>query len=192
MRLKNIKNKSKAKFFAQGKAGFSLVELMVVIGILAILAAIAIPNLNAWLPVYRLKSAARDLYSNMQKAKLTAVKRNVNCAITFNQSIGGTNYDYVVYVDADSNCEYDAGEDVIVNVLLSSYKSVSFDTSQGGGNGLSFADNDDGNSSISFQPNAIPTDNNGGIANGTVFLINTKGGTRSVVVNLAGNISLRY
>jgi type IV fimbrial biogenesis protein FimT len=36
-----------------------------------------------WLPDYRLKGAARDLYSNMQKARSEAIKLNRNTAITF-------------------------------------------------------------------------------------------------------------
>jgi len=65
------------------KSGFTLVELLVVLAVLAIFFAIGVPNFMNWLPKYRLKSAARDLYSNMQLAKMTAVKSNTNCSITY-------------------------------------------------------------------------------------------------------------
>ena len=56
-------------------AGFTVTELMVVIAILAILAASGIPMVTSWLPNHRLNVAARDLFSNFQLAKLTAIKR---------------------------------------------------------------------------------------------------------------------
>jgi prepilin-type N-terminal cleavage/methylation domain-containing protein len=65
------------------KSGFTLLELIIVIVILGILTAIGVPNYLSWLPKYRLKSAARDLYSNMQLAKMTAVKSNQDCTVTY-------------------------------------------------------------------------------------------------------------
>jgi type IV fimbrial biogenesis protein FimT len=75
--------------------GFSLAEVLTVIGLIAIISAIAIPNYIAMLPDYRLKDAARTLFSSMQKAKLEAVKRNTNVAISFSVASGS----YEVFVD---------------------------------------------------------------------------------------------
>jgi len=66
-----------------GKAGFTMVELMIVIVVIAILSAIAVPNIINSLPNYRAKAVARDLISNFQKAKMEAVKRNRNVVIEF-------------------------------------------------------------------------------------------------------------
>lgn len=172
------------------QAGLTLLELMIAIVIIAILTAIAVPNIISWLPNYRLKAAARDLVSNFQKAKITAIKTNRNCAIVFNQAVGGISYDYVVFVDADNDLEYDPGENVITLVRWRDYKGVSFDTAEGGGDGLTFAANDDGLPSIAFRSNGLPTNNTGGFGAGTVFLKNTNNRTISLVVSLAGNIRI--
>ena len=169
--------------------GFTLIEVLIVIAIIGVLSAIAIPSISSWLPNYRLKSAARDLYGAAMKAKGEAVKRNVNCAITFNQQIGGISQAYIVYVDADTDCEFDAGE-TIVSQLTNWPKQVMLDTTEGGGDGLTFTDNDHNNPTISFRPNAVPTGNGGGFANGGAYLINSNGHTRGVIINVAGNIRI--
>jgi len=174
-----------------GDAGFTLTEVIVICTVLAILSAIAIPGFAGWLPNYRLRSAARDLFSNFQLAKQTAIKRGTHCTVSFNQSIGGVAYDYVVYVDADQDLEYDAGEEVIGSVLLSDrYRGVELDTSQGGGDGLSFMNNDNGLPSVAFLSNGVTCNNTGGAESGTAYLKNSKGRTESVSVSALGNIRI--
>ena len=173
------------------ESGFTLQEVLITFAIISILSAIAVPGFSRWLPNYRLKSAARDVVSNFQLAKLTAIKKGINCTITFNQDIGGTVYDYVVYEDANNNLEYDAGEQVVNKVAFSEhYTGVSFDTTQGGGDGLDFTDNDNSLPSTAFRLNGLTRDNAGGSGAGTVFLINTQNKTASIVVSAAGSVTI--
>ena len=67
----------------QKRSGFTLIELTIVIVLLAILAALSVPNFLSWLPKYRLKSAARDLYSNLQLAKMSAIRANKDCKVRY-------------------------------------------------------------------------------------------------------------
>ena len=56
------------KWFGKRECGFTLIELTMVIVVIAILAATATPAVIDWVPDYRLKGAARNLYSNMLSA----------------------------------------------------------------------------------------------------------------------------
>ena len=173
------------------ESGFTMQEVIVTLAIISILSAIAVPGFSRWIPNYRLKSAARDVVSNFQLAKLTAIKKGINCTITFNKTIGGTLYNYVVYEDANNNLEYDAGDQVVNKVVFSEhYAGVSFDTTQGGGDGLDFTDNDNSLPSTAFRLNGLTRDNAGGSGAGTVFLKNGQNKTASIRVSAAGNVTI--
>jgi len=69
------------------KDGFTIIELLVAMILLVIVASIAIPVFSRWLPDYRLRSAAREVYSNMQLTKMSAVRNNTNWAIFFDRAL---------------------------------------------------------------------------------------------------------
>ncbi len=71
-------------------SGFTLIELMVTIAIIAVVTAITIPNIISWLPSHRLGTASRDILSVLQQVRLKAVKENANVTIQF--APGNDNY----------------------------------------------------------------------------------------------------
>ena len=85
----------------RNNSGMTIIELMVVIGILAILAGIAIPGFIGWLPNYRLRSASDDVQSTLQNAKLRAIRENAIVRVNFDFG----NDTYVAFIDNGANAD---------------------------------------------------------------------------------------
>jgi len=65
-------------------AGFTLMELMIVIAIAGILLGIGVPNFLTYVSSYRLKGALSTLQGDLYRAKMLAIKRGVNCQVVIN------------------------------------------------------------------------------------------------------------
>lgn len=97
--------------FRLGKnSGFTLAELMVVLGIIAILSALAIPGLIGWIPKYKLGNGARDILSTVERARMRAVRDRVSVGIEFL----GDNVSYRVWID-DGGTGAGVADDATVN-----------------------------------------------------------------------------
>ena len=104
----------------RGNAGFTKIELLVAMSIVAISTSLAMPAFSRWLPNYRLKGAVRDLYSNLQYAKSGAIRDRGEWAVKFDA--GGNSYQVV---SGGPDRIYSTGEDnvVIRTVSLAAYGS---------------------------------------------------------------------
>jgi len=72
--------------------GITLIELIVVCVIIAIGAALFAPHIAAWLPTYRLKSAAREIVSTMRTAQMRAISNGNQYRVNFNPAeVGAAN-----------------------------------------------------------------------------------------------------
>ena len=68
------------------RAGFTVAELMVTIGVMLILMAIAMPRFLATLPGLRLADAARQVATDLQQLRMKAIAQNIPYQITFSSS----------------------------------------------------------------------------------------------------------
>lgn len=131
---------------------------MIVIVISGVLAAIAIPGFSNWLPKSRVNGAARELFTEMQLAKMNAVSENNEYKITFNTG----NNSYKIHDDDNSDGAEDTGETVRTvsigdNFAGITYGYVSGTSKPSGGGTISSAVAFGGSSppSVVFRPTGL-------------------------------------
>jgi len=106
----------------QRHTGFTIVEIMVTLGVAAILASLAAPSILSFVRNSRLTNGVNDLLHSLQVARTEAIKRqqgNVvvcgstdplpdNARCTYNTFKG-----WFVFADTNGNWQHDAGEAMI-------------------------------------------------------------------------------
>jgi type IV fimbrial biogenesis protein FimT len=162
------------------KSGFTLLEFLILLMVLSIMAGIAIPAFSSWLPEYRLRNAARDIYSTLQRAKSGAANANETWGVFFDNSVNPGRYSVWSF---GPNRKWDdgAGDDVQQGISLDFSEYVGVDY----GNG-SAAENIQGEAFGRFityrTPDNVAIFNPRGTVNnlGYVYLCNTKGSAYAV------------
>jgi prepilin-type N-terminal cleavage/methylation domain-containing protein len=81
--------------------GFSLMELLVAVGLMATGSAVAVPRVLAALDDLRTVGAARYVASRLQQTRMEAVSRMADTAVRFSRT--GQSYVYAVFVDGDGD-----------------------------------------------------------------------------------------
>ena len=90
--------------------GFSLVELVVVVAIILVVAAIAIPNMvRSWYDS-NLRTCAFELSDMIQQARILAEKKNLTVTVRY-RTVNSTVQE--AYVDVNNNGAWDTGEPII-------------------------------------------------------------------------------
>jgi type IV fimbrial biogenesis protein FimT len=160
------------------QSGFTLLELVVVVAIIALVSIIALPQLNTTRENYQLKSAAVDMLSYFQKAKMEAVKRGTNVVLSFSPGVNGS---YEIFVDNGAgggtadNWTRDGGEESIRQIRI--------------GEGITMPAGD-----ITFTGNTAGFNSRGmpiGNRIGTVNLVNNNSNSYSIVLSMAGSVRLQ-
>lgn len=160
--------------------GFTLLEVLIVVAIFAIGAAIAIPTLVQMGRKDALKTDARQIKDTLAKARMEAIRRNVSVIVEFRQA---TN-DYVTFIDSGATADtYDNADELIQQNTLT---GSTFDTSKNGGDGIAIGP---GNSVV-WDTKGMSTHIGGGMSLGSICLINNDDASFEISINQTGNIRI--
>lgn len=109
--------------------GFTLIEAIVVLGILAIVAAIGMPALGTFVRGNKISADTNNLVSAMYAARSAAITRSVNTVVCPSNNLGTANagctnntewvQGFIAFADDNANGQRDiggAGEDVLLEV----------------------------------------------------------------------------
>ena len=72
------------------EGGFTLIEIMIVVAIIGVVSAIAVPSYVQWNARYQLRQAASDLQTNLLLARMSAKNRNTAMTATLIKAADGT------------------------------------------------------------------------------------------------------
>ena len=168
-------------------SGFSIVELVVILAIVAILAAFALPNLSEWQANTKVKAVAREVVIHLQLARMEAIKANERAVALFTAgaySPAGQVGTYTIFLDTNQNFAQDAGEQLILQQGMP--PGISLITAVF----ADFAGLGTPAAASGFRPRGLPLSSADGVATAGVSVRNNKSRFYRILVSPAGNIRL--
>ena len=151
--------------------GFTFIEAIMVIFVLAVIAGIATPSVLAWRSAAKLKGAADNLKGVMELAKLKAIQENEMVAINFKAN------KYMVFKDnGATQGVHDPSEDLYASRTLPA--GVTIDIAR-----TTFADDGFGGQYTRFSGKGTAND-------GTAYLVNSRGDEKRLIINVLGRVRI--
>jgi prepilin-type N-terminal cleavage/methylation domain-containing protein len=155
-------------------SGFSAFEVAVALAIVAIIAAFVMPNFLTWLRDYRLRGATNNLISDLEMAKIRAIRENAIVSVVFQAG------HYDVFIDNGaganaSNCTFNGDETRLRDRDLPTGVSIDINNINLNGN------------CARFNGRGVPQD----IANQETIPLFNERGTRQISINRIGYIQVQ-
>lgn len=159
--------------------GFTLVELIVTLSLVAILATVGVPNFANFIANNRLTAQANELVTSLNLARSEAIKRSSRvsvCRSNNNTSCSGTwNDGWIVFVDANTAGTVDGTDTVLRSATRPGGAATLSATSTSTGTAINF---------VQFQAIGLTTD--------ATFALTASGCTgqnsRNITVSTSGRI----
>ena len=157
--------------------GMTLIEVVVVLAILAILLAIAVPSFSAILEKQRVDAVVYRLVAHLQTARTTAITRNVRTTLA---PIDGDHWEsgWQVFTDANRSAAFDAGDELIA-------RAPAIEP------GTSIRGSASGQSWVSFTADGRPRLLDGGFQAGTFTICAGADRGTQVIMSRSGRIRLQ-
>jgi len=144
--------------------GFSLIELIVVITIIAIAVGIIIPVYSSMKPKLRLNGAARQIQGDLMRAKMQAISQNNKFRIIYVDD-----HQYKILDDDDDSGDVNGNESIVTKDIQTNYYDVTYSSSN--------------SNNLIFSPR-------GTAANLTTITLTNPSGTSTVSVSITGRVKI--
>jgi type IV fimbrial biogenesis protein FimT len=120
--------------------GFTLIELMVVLAIIAIMLMLAAPSFQRTITQQKISTVASDLLASIMQARGEAIKNNQQTMIT---PLDSTNWSkgWRIFVDMDNDKAYTEGTDTLITTAPAAADNIVQDAADffiSGGNYIGF------------------------------------------------------
>lgn len=149
--------------------GYTLIELMVVVAVIAILTLMSIPNFLGWLHQYRLQEATVSLMNHLRAARLLAVFTGVKHEVQL-KKFGEGNYYQVVEKSPNGDKIVPSIGRIVLDKQFGEVQIKSVSVSSG---------------KVAFKPTGTST-------NVTILLENSRGAQVKIIVNTFGRVRSDY
>ena len=146
-----------------GPYGFTLMELMIVLGIMSIVLMLTNMWLSTQLPHWRLNGAVRQVMSDLVAAKMNAVVERNRQRVFFQD-----NRHYVILDDKNNNGKIDSGEHQEARDIQADYQDVTMTASN--------------------NPSFLPR---GTASNLASITLTNSAGSRKITVSITGRVKVK-
>ena len=105
--------------------GFTLIEVMVTVAILAVLAALAVPSFQPLIEKWRVQQTVDNMKSTLYYARSEAIKRGGRLGVQKTNNVAGCTLagtsqewgcGWFVFVDSDGNGKWNANEEILQTI----------------------------------------------------------------------------